>query len=73
MTETDYSIFLSRTHACQQIEKFNERAMKAKTHKTMHKNFRNADAIYAEYRELIEQEPNYVILCTHHITTTSND
>lgn len=73
MTETDYSIFLSETNALKQLEKFNQRAIRAKTHKTMHKNFRNADALYAEYRELIEREPNYVTLCLDHLEEIIND
>ncbi len=73
MTETDYSIYLSETNALQQMDKFNQRAIKAKTHKTMHKNFRIADCIYAEYRELIEREPNYVTLCLDHLEQTIND
>jgi hypothetical protein len=73
MTETDYSIYLSHTNAMQRMETFNQRAVRAKTHKTMHKNFRNADAVYAEYRELIESEPNYVTLCLDHIEGILND
>ncbi len=73
MTETDYSIYLSENNALQQMEKFTKRAVRAKTHKTMHKNFRIADAIYAEYRELIECEPNYVTLTLNHLEETIND
>ena len=73
MTETDYSIFLSETNALQQMEKFNQRAVKAKTYKTMHKNFRNADAVYAEYRELIESDPNYATLCLDHLAGIFTD
>ena len=73
MTETDYSIFLSETNALQQMEKFNQRAVKAKTYKTMHKNFRNADAVYAEYRELIEQQPDYATLTLDQLAGILND
>ena len=73
MTETDYSIFLSETNALQQMEKFNQRAVKAKTYKTMHKYFRNADAVYAEYRELIEQQPDYGTLTLDHLAGILND
>ncbi|MFZ9756092.1 MAG: hypothetical protein ACO3DK_08675, partial [Bacteroidia bacterium] len=60
MDPTDYSIFLSEVNARNRMELFDKRALKAKTHKTMHKNFRISDCLYAEYRELIEDEPNYV-------------
>jgi len=73
MTETDYSIYLSHTHAMERMEKFNDRAVKAKTYKTMHKNFRNADAVYAEYRELIEEDQTYVTLCLDHLSGIIND
>ena len=73
MTETDYSIFLSQSNALQQMEKFNQRAFRAKTHKTMHKNFRNADAVYAEYRELIEEDPSYVTFTLHHLEGIFDD
>lgn len=73
MTETDYSIFLSECNALQRMSKFNQRAVRAKTHKTMHKNYRNSDAIYAEYRELIECEPNYVTLCIDHLEDIFDD
>jgi len=73
MTETDYSIYLSHTNAMQRMDQFNQRAVKAKTYKTMHKNFRNADAVYAEYRELIENEQNYVTLCLDHLEGIFND
>ena len=73
MTETDYSIYLSHTNAMERMDKFNDRAVKAKTYKTMHKNFRNADAVYAEYRELIEEESNYVTLCLDHLEGILND
>jgi len=73
MTETDYSIYLSHENAMQRMEKFTDRAVKAKTYKTMHKNFRNADAVYAEYRELIEEESNYVTLCIDHFEDIIND
>jgi hypothetical protein len=73
MTETDYSIHLSHTNAMERMEKFNDRAVKAKTYKTMHKNFRNADAVYAEYRELIESDQNYVTLCLDHLAGILND
>lgn len=73
MSEIDYSIFLSEHNALQQMEKFNQRAIRAKTYKTMHKNFRNADAVYAEYRELIENEPTYATLCLDHIEGILND
>jgi hypothetical protein len=73
MTETDYSIYLSHTNAIERMEKFNQRAVKAKTHKTMHKNFRIADALYAEYRELIEDEPNYVTFTLNHLEGIFDD
>ena len=73
MTETDYSIFLSENNALKRMEKFTQLAVRAKTHKTMHKNFRNADAVYAEYRELIEREPNYITLCLDHLDGIIND
>lgn len=63
MNTIEYSIHLSEYNAIQRIKKFNNRALKAKTQKTMFKNVRNSDALYAEYRELIEQQPNYVTLC----------
>ena len=73
MTETDYSIYLSHTHAMGRMDKFNDRAVKAKTYKTMHKNFRNADAVYAEYRELIEEDQTYVTLCLDHLAGILDD
>lgn len=73
MTETDYSIYLSHTNAMERMEKFNQRAFRAKTHKTMHKNFRIADALYAEYRELIDNDPDYVTLCLDHLEGIFND
>jgi hypothetical protein len=73
MTETDYSIYLSHTNAMERMEKFNQRAVKAKTYKTMHKNFRIADALYAEYRELIEEDQTYVTLCLDHLEGITND
>lgn len=73
MTEADYSIYLSHTNAMERMERFNQRAVKAKTYKTMHKNFRIADALYAEYRELIEEESNYVTLCLDHLDDIIND
>lgn len=63
MNTIEYSIHLSESNAIERIKTFNNRAFKAKTQKTMFKNVRNSDALYAEYRELIEQEPNYVTLC----------
>ena len=55
------------------MDKFNDRAVKAKTYKTMHKNFRNADAVYAEYRELIEEDQTYVTLCLDHLAGILDD
>ena len=73
MDEADYSIYLSHTNAMERMDKFNDRAVKAKTYKTMHKNFRNADAVYAEYRELIEQQPDYATLTLDHLAGILND
>ncbi len=73
MTETDYSIYLSETNALEQMKKFNERAMKAKTNKTRYKNFRNVDALYAEYRELIDEDPSYVTFTLNHLEGIIND
>jgi hypothetical protein len=73
MDEADYSIYLSHTNAMERMKKFNKRAVKAKTYKTKHKNFRIADALYAEYRELIEEDQTYVTLCLDHIETITND
>ncbi len=72
-TETDYSIYLSEMNALERMEKFNQRAVRAKTHKTMHKNFRIADAIYAEYRELIEKDPTYVTFTLNHLEGIFDD
>jgi hypothetical protein len=73
MTETDYSIHLCEINAIRQMDKFNERAMKAKTNKTRYKNFRNVDALYAEYRELIDDDPNYVTFTLNHLEDIIND
>jgi hypothetical protein len=73
MTDTDYSIQLSHDNAVARMEKFNDRAVKAKTYKTMHKNFRIADALYAEYRELIEEDQTYVTLTLDHLAGILND
>lgn len=73
MNDTDFSIYLSHMNALDRLEKFNKRAVKAKTYKTKHKNFRIADALYAEYRELIEEDQTYITLCLDHIETITND
>lgn len=72
-TETDYSIYLSHSNAVDRMEKFNQRAFRAKTYKTMHKNFRIADAIYAEYRELIEEDPHYVTFTLNYLEGIFDD
>jgi len=73
MNDIDYSIHLSEVNAIQRMDTFTTRAMKAKTDKTRYKNFRIADALYAEYRELIEDEPNYVTFTLNHLEGIFDD
>jgi hypothetical protein len=73
MNDIDYSIFLSEVTARNRMELFDKRALKAKTHKTMHKNFRISDSLYAEYRELIDDEPNYVTFTLNHLEGIFDD
>lgn len=73
MNETDFSIYLSHINALDRIKKFDKRAVDAKTYKTKRKNFRIADALYAEYRELIEEDQTYVTLCLDHLEGILND
>lgn len=73
MNEIEYSIHLSEVNAIRRMDKFTRRAMKAKTNKTRHKNFRNVDALYAEYRELIDDEPNYVNFTLNYLEGIFND
>jgi hypothetical protein len=72
-TDIDQSIHLCEINAIRQMDKFHDRAMKAKTNKTRYKNFRNVDAIYAEYRELIDDEPNYVTFTLNHLEGIFDD
>jgi hypothetical protein len=73
MNDIDYSIHLCENNAIRQMDTFTNRAMKAKTNKTRYKNFRNLDAIYAEYRELIDDEPNYVTFTLNHLEGIFDD
>jgi hypothetical protein len=60
MDPVDYSIFLSEVNARNRMELFDRRALKTKKVKKISKNVFNALAIYDEYRELLEEDPDYV-------------
>ncbi len=73
MNDIDFSIFLCEHNAVYRMDTFKKRALRAKTDKTRYKNFRNVDALYAEYRELIDDEPNYVTFTLNHLEGIFDD